>query len=788
MTKKQQKSIARQTSEPASPAVRKHARQPLSPFGKFLRAIFIIIIIIGLIGVISVGAIGAYFIKDVIDYSESDNRFDLESYTANQNQTSIIYGKNSEGKTIELTRLHGVENRIWVKLDDIPKDLQNAYIALEDKRFPVHHGVDWFGTFSVSIHGFTRGGSSITQQLVKNLTGESGRTFSRKYREIKNALYIEKHYSKDTILEAYLNTLYLDAGCYGVKTAAEYYFGKDVKDLTLAECATIASITKAPRTYNPILNYDNNRTRMQLCLNYMYEQGYITFDEYKTALSENIRFTGARDDIESVTTNETETTEINSYYVDFVIDRVISDLVREYNLTEGEAFRKLYYGGLKVYAAVDMDIQETMEYVYYNRIGIREESGTQVQSAMTVMDYNGRVLGIVGRLGEKKGNRVLNIATDSPRQPGSAIKPLSVYAPAIDTGEYYWSSLIRDKSPLTLGGVPWPKNYGGGTGSGAYLTLPQALAPSYNTIPAAIVDNLGVGTCFEYLTEKFHITTASDDDKNYSALAVGGMSHGVTSLEMTAAYATFGNGGKYYTPWCYTKVEAPDGSILLQPDLSPEQVISEASANVMNHMMREAVTAYNGTARHYKLDEPFVMYAKTGTTTDNYDMWICAGTPYYVTAVWSGYEINEEINQNYFGGSPAGLLFDEVFNRIHEGLDTDKEFVDCEDCVEKWYCKNSGKLANTSCSAALGYYTADNIPGYCIGHYYEADDEDDEEEDEDGSPTTTSASGNVTTTAAREDDEPTTKAPERTTAASTTQPIAPPPIVDDADEGGEGAD
>ncbi len=789
-------SASKKTTDTTEAPQRKHARREVGPFGKFLRVLVLILFIIFVIGALSVAAIGAYFISDVISYSDSANKFDLDSYTANQNQTSIIYGKNSSGKYVELTRLHGVENRIWVDLEDIPENLQNAYIALEDKRFMEHHGVDWYGTISVSIRGFHRGGSSITQQLIKNLTGESGRSFSRKYKEIKNALYLEKHYSKDTILEAYLNTLYLDAGCYGVKTASEYYFGKDVKNLTLAECATIAAITKAPRTYNPIINYDNNRTRMQLCLNYMYEQGFISEQEYKDALTENIVFTGARDDIETAEVKD-ETTEINSYYVDYVIDTVIDDLVREYDLTQGEAFRKLYYGGLKVYCAVDANIQSAMEEVYYNRIGIREESGTQIQSAMTVMDYNGRVLGIIGRLGEKTANRVLNIATDSPRQPGSSIKPLSVYAPAIDTGEYYWSSMTRDYSPLTLSGSPWPRNYGGGTGSGAYVTLAQAIAPSLNTVPAAIVDKLGVETCYKYLTEKFHITTVTrDGDMNYSSLAVGGMNYGVTSLEMTAAYAVFGNGGRYYTPWCYYKVESPDGTVLLQPDLSPEQVISEASANVMNHLLQEPVNAYDGTAVQYKLDDGYTMFAKTGTTSDNYDMWFCGGTPYYVAAVWSGYERNEEINKSFFGGSPAGLLWDEVMNRIHTGLDADKEFEDCEDCVKIWYCRNSGLRATSTCSGAYGYFTADNIPSYCSAHYY-ATTVDPDEEDEDKTTaaktteTTTNAKPETTTdahtTAPTTVPPPeTTKAPERTTVAETTTAAPPPVVIDEPEPAGDG--
>ncbi len=753
-------------------------RRPVGKFGKFLLVLFVIFLCVALVGVLTAAAVGTYYIKDIQKYAESDNMFNLEAYTASQDQTSIIYAKDKDGKYYELTRLHGTENRIWVSLKDIPVNLRNAYIALEDKRFNEHHGVDWVSTISVSIKGFQRGGSTITQQLIKNLTGESGRTFSRKYREMKNALYLEKHYSKDTILEAYLNTLYLDEGCYGVKTAAEFYFGKDVKDLTLAECATIAAITKAPRTYNPIRNYENNRTRMQLCLKYMLEQGKINSEEYLEALQEEIRFSGERDKVSSNSGSKENVNEVHSYYVDFVIDRVISDIAKQYNMTEGEATRMLYYGGLKIYTAVDMHVQETMEHYYYNRIGIRdEEEGEEpIQSAMTIMDYDGRVLGIVGRLGEKTANRVLNLAADAPRQPGSSIKPLSVYAPAIDTGEFTWSSMLLDYSPMTIGGSPWPKNYGGGTGSGQYLTLPEAIAPSYNTIPARIIQYLGIGTCFDYLTQNFHISTATEDDQNFSSLAVGGMQYGVTTLEMAAAYITFGNGGKYYTPWCYYKVERADGSLLLQPDLAPEQAISEGSASVMNKMLQTVVTSGNGTMRAYRLKSGVTMYAKTGTTTDNYDMWTIGGTPYYLCAVWSGYEKkNKAISKAYFDGSPASILFDEVMDDLHEGLDDEKDFEYSDDLVRRAYCTESGKLCGENCTPAYGWYDYNNLPRYCDGS---------------GHLTTETTTSAETTTAHGGMTKPSTTSsgttkPPSTTAAPTTKPPSTTVAEPAGDEGGD---
>lgn len=731
---------------------------------RFWHGFFTVILVLLLIGIVSFTAIAGYFVHDIKQYANSSGHFDLSDYTANQDRTTIIYAYDSEGATTELTRLHGSQNRIWVSLSDIPVNLQNAYIALEDKRFRTHHGVDWVSTISVSIHGFKRGGSTITQQLIKNLTNESGRTFSRKYNEIKNALYLEKHYSKDTILESYLNTLYLDAGCYGVQTAAEYYFGKDVSDLTLAECATIAAITKAPRTYDPILNYDNNRQRMELCLSDMLEQGLISSSDYDAAMAEKITFTGIQQITQSSSNDDNSDESYQSYYVDYVVDTVISDLQTKYDLTYGEATRKLYYGGLKIYTAVDMDVQADMENIYYNRTGIKSEKGTSIQSAMTVMNYEGRLCGIIGRLGAKSGNRVLNIASDSPRQPGSSIKPLSVYAPAIDTNTFYWSSYLLDYSPMTVDGSPWPKNYGGGTGSNDYVNLAEAIAPSLNTIPARIIQKLGKDVSFDYLTNKFHISTATDDDKNYAALAVGGMTKGVTTLEMAAAYATFGNGGKYYKPWCYYKVENSSGDTILQPDLSPEQVIEESSANVMNHLLQTVVTASDGTARSYKIGS-FQMFAKTGTTSDNYDMWLIGGTPYYIAATWAGYEQNEEISKTFFGGSPAGILFQEVMTKIHSGLDSDKEFTDCDDCVQLKFCTSTGKRASSGCSTSTGWYKSDNIPSYCNGsggHNSSATKAKETDDAGDGNDNNAVAAG----------DGGTTKATATTAAAATTKAAA----------------
>ncbi len=697
-----------------------------------LRKFGIVVCSIFLVGLISVSTIGLYMLKYMSDFVNGEVAIDLDEYKANQSQTTILYTLDDDGNEVELIRLHGEENRIWVDLDKIPENLQNAYIALEDQRFRSHSGVDWRRTISVmTIHHFSQGGSTITQQLIKNLTGENQVTWIRKFNEIINALNLEKHYSKETILEAYLNTLYLDAGCYGVQTAAEYYFGKNVSDLNLAECACIAAITKEPRTYNPIINPDNNRDRQIDCLDKMLEQGLITQEEYNEAVDYDLVFTTDEDyvpkeddnkettdemiDVDESTVGADDEEEVQSYYVDYVINKVIEDLRAAYDYSYNEAWRLVYYGGLKIQVAVDLDIQSTLEDIYYNRKGFPDATnsyGEQVQSCMVIMDYTGRVLGIVGQAGEKEGARTLNIATDSMRQPGSSIKPLSVYSLAIDTGTYTWSYPLVQNYGIIVNGERWPQNFGGDMGSPySYETIQQALAPSHNTVPAQIVKALGVDKCYNWLKDTFHMTSLTEDDENYAPLAVGAMSHGVYAEEMCAAYVTFGNGGVYYEPYCYYTVTNSTGSnVYLTHNDSGEKIMKDGTADVMNKLLQTVTTSYNGTGRNYRVTG-FDMFAKTGTTSDEKDRWFIGGTPYYVCTVWMGYaEHAEELN---FSTNYCGQLYQTVMNKIHQNLPA-KSFDFGDNIEKRSYCTRTGLLASSSCgSVSTGWYRSDALPSTC---------------------------------------------------------------------------
>ncbi len=694
--------------------------------GKISTAALSVLIVFLLTAII----VGLSLLIYTLSFVNGDIAINLDSYRNSQDQTSIIYAMDENSQPYEIARLHGEENRIWVSIDDIPKEVQNAFICLEDKRFYNHPGVDWIRTLKAVITlGKSGGGSTLTQQLIKNLTDERSTTVSRKFNEILYALNLEKNYDKADILESYLNTIPLGSGCYGVQTAAQKYFGKNAQELNAAEAAAIASITQAPTKYNPLLNPENNRDRQETCLWNMHDQGKLSDEEYKAALDYKLIFTNSDDYVPSDANKKAKAkeTEINSYYVDFVIDSLITDLMAQYGYTENEAWRMVYYGGLKIYSAVDERVQGILEDVYVNRTSFpadskdRTETGEngtkrKIQSSMTVMDYEGRVVGIVGGAGEKKVNRGLNRATDSPRSPGSSIKPLSVYGPAIDLGKANYSKRIVNYG-IVVSGERWPQNYGGSKGSpGSSVTLQSAVAQSLNTTSARTLKEIGLDASFKYLTEKFHLTTLVTDgpntDKNYSSLAVGGMSHGVTTLEMCAAYATFGNGGKYYKPYSYYKVTDFSGeSTILENVPNPEQAISEETATIMNRVMQTVPT--QGTGKGCGVKE-YKVYMKTGTTSDTKDKWTCGGTPYYCGAVWLGYDKQEEIIV-YGGINPAARIWATVMNKIHDGL-AEKDFDYSKKVVTRSYCPSSGLLASGSCSKATGYYALNKLPRTCSGH------------------------------------------------------------------------
>ena len=385
------------------------AKKPMSPGKKkFLTAL----LAVAFTGFMTCFIIGCYILTSAVSTVNGERIIDLEFYKENQDQTTIVYAMDKENKPVEIAKLHGEQNRVWVELDEMSEWMGKAFVAIEDKRFYDHGGVDWFSMTLgiarsfVANDGQMRGASTITQQLIKNLTGEAGRNINRKYYEVLSALNLENYYEKPEILEAYLNTIYLSHNCYGVQTAAETYFGKDVSELNLAECASIAVITQTPADYDPLWQPEANKNRQEWCLGRMLEDGMITQEQYDEAVAYELIFTNSEkyvaeheDKVESATDNE-----VQSYYVDYVISKVIKDL-KEQGYSSYEATRMIYSGGLRIYSAVDMNIQEIVEDVYVHRTNFPSERVSNVadasQSAMTIMDYNGRIVAMVGGAGEK---------------------------------------------------------------------------------------------------------------------------------------------------------------------------------------------------------------------------------------------------------------------------------------------------------------------------------------------------------------------------------------------------
>lgn len=658
-----------------------------------------------------------------IVYVKGDLVVNLDEYKANQNQTSFVYAYDKSGATVELARLHGEEDRVWVDLDDMSPYLKEAFIALEDTRFMKHHGVDWIRTFGVIIKpkNIGQGGSTITQQLIKNITNNKEVTIVRKYREILMALNLEENYDKDVILEAYLNTLYLGSGCYGVKTASEKYFGKDVSELDAAECACLAVITKAPTKYNPLLNPEENLKRRNHCLKLMYDEGKgcLNEEEYNAATTENLIFTNSPDYVPSDKIKDTKTANedekvINSFYVDYVIQAVRDDLMEKYGYSKQQATNQIYYGGLKIYTAVDLDVQATLEDVYVNRKSfpdmVSKKDGSKVQSAMTIMDYQGRIVAMVGQAGAKTQNRGLNRAANSYRQPGSTIKPLATYAPAIDMNIYNYSSMIKDYA-IAVNGSLWPHNVDKSLGSGNNVTVKYAIQKSLNTVPARIINyDVGIDNSFNFLRDNFHLSRLDEkEDRTLSPLATGALTNGTTTVEMAAAYATFGNGGLYYKPYAYYKVTNSSGSEIVLSNENPasQRAISEETSDIMCELLQTVDTSYYGTASNVR---KFQIMAKTGTTSSDKDRWFCAGTPYYVAAVWVGFDSPETLNASV---NPGGKIFFRVFDAIHKGLDA-KQFPKSSGTVEKSFCSRTGKLASSNCgSTQKGWYKITSLPAVC---------------------------------------------------------------------------
>ena len=681
--------------------------------------------------------------------------------------TELYYQEPSSGEwTMYHTLFLDSENRIWADLEQIPKDLQKAVVAIEDKRFYKHKGVDWHGTaraiFRTIFGGSVQGGSTITQQLVKNVTGDNQNTVKRKVMEIYRAQELEKRYEKDEILEAYLNEVYFGYSCYGVVTASLKYFNKDVSELSLAECASLIAITNNPSLYDPLQTdwgLENNRTRQLLVLGAMLEQGKIDQAAYDAAKEENVVFSngytilGGRVDVDTSKKDDTDTdggdeqpeeetktaTSSQSYFTDAVIEDVAAALVEKYGLTDStnpvtgkvttafdQGVNMVYGKGYKIYTTQNPDYQKIAEEVcsdtsnlpytstYTNSYGDKETE--QLQVGMTIVDpYTGYVVAMVGGAGVKQYDRGWNWAT-SARQCGSAIKPISVYAPALDDGTINGASSIDDYPVMVLNGSVYPKN-----ANGRYMGLTPlhtAIARSTNTCAVRVVQEYGTSRSYDFMTNKLGFTTlTSQDAQQVGNMGLGGLDRGVTTEEMATAFAAFANEGIYTAPRTFVRVEDADGNVILENEAKSSVAMKDTTAALMNSLLQEVING--GTGYEGRISGMHVA-GKTGTTNNDQDRYFVGYTPYYSCAVWVGYVHNQRIVAS---GNPAASMWQKVMSRIHADL-PDKDFFSCSGLTYVKVCADSGLLATDSCAEDCrgsrvysALVAADNAPSaYCNMH------------------------------------------------------------------------
>lgn len=682
---------------------RRRRRHGMGTLGKVLGTILLVGVTTG---VLLVG-FAAIYIRTVIipEAAKQDYMGDMSLAL-----TSTMYYTDDQGVDQPYLTLSSDQNRVWVSYKDLEQtDLVNALIAIEDKRFYSHKGVDWLrtgrGVLNMFTGGSIQGGSTITQQLIKNTTGEKQATVKRKITEIFRALEFEKNHSKEQILEQYLNLVYFGERSYGVGAASWAYFGKDVTELDLAECASLVGITNNPSRYDPYLNKtaevtndEANRKRAKLVLWNMFDQKMIDEETYQAACDEVDRLVFVMGSAEGG-----GPTTIYNWYQDQVIDDVVGDLMEEYGWSRQVATNKVYYGGLSIYTNVDLRIQGIVDEVYSDpeNLPYVSNSGQPMQSGMVILDDQGRVVAVAGGIGAKNKNRIWSRASDTKRPSGSSIKPLSVYAPAIEKGLITPNTIIDDSPYDILGGNPWPVN---AVGSYKGLdTVRHAVEQSSNTVAVRVLgDYVTPQASYEFLEERFHITSLVREkwinnhkysDMDLAPLALGGLTNGVSVYEMAAAFATFPSMGRYVPPRTYSKVVDADGvTVLLDRTGDGEYVLKETTAYYMNSMLKGVVTS--GTGRDAAFSG-MTIAGKTGTTTSQKDLWFVGYTPYYTAAVWVGYDRQEKLPN----GHPQNLLWKKVMSRVHEGLPS-KDFPQPSDAkpITASYCLDSGMIATELCA------------------------------------------------------------------------------------------
>lgn len=613
----------------------------------------------------------------------------------------------------EIAKLNGEENREVVKLSEMGEYLPKAFVAIEDKRFYEHSGVDIKRTFGATVKyimgNSSYGGSTITQQLIKNATGDKDKSWTRKVKEIVRAYQIEREMSKDQILEAYLNTIPLGGGAknvYGVKVAARYYFDKAPAELTIEEAAYIAGINHAPNTYNPFKenpNIEKIKTRTQTVLDEMREQGKIDetqYNEAKQKVEQGLNFK------EGVITNNNSLTQNE----ELAVKQVIKDYAESKDLSNDVAEKKIKGGGYRIYITENAEIQRILDDTYNNSTdwmktkqvtrtdseGNSTKVTVQIQSAMVIIDHKtGYVVASRGVLGEKTAWG-LNRVTETGHQPGSSIKPLAVITPSLQEG-LITAGTVFDDVPVTYG------NYSPHNDDWKYkglMNIRNILRVSRNIPEVKMMRKLTPTKSIEYL--KLYGITSLDEEKDAGlSLALGGVSNGISPLEMAAAYATIANGGEYIEPTFYTKVEDSNGNIIIQKEQEKHRVLSEQNAYIAQSLLTEptgtGLTGSSGATGTGAKVNGMQTCGKTGTTDDSTTTWFCGFTPYYAASMYFGYDVQKESVRSAPGSGTVARRWGTVMNKIHAGL-ANANFEKPSGIVNATVCQDSGMLANDLCS------------------------------------------------------------------------------------------
>ena len=671
---------------------------------------------------------------------------------------TVLYAETASGEWTEYARLNATQQKEWVDLENIPLPLQQAFIAVEDKNFYKHHGVSWtrtaYAILNEAVHAVTgsylggdsgqkQGASTIVQQLVKNLTldddtgGVSG--YLRKVREITRALQLDSKYSKDDILEAYLNVIGFTGNTAGVQAESRKLFNRPVNELTLEQCASIAAITKSPYKYDPVKNPEAHTERRNYILYEMWQQGYITEEQYNAAAAAPLGLEPGE-----VTVPKTELT---SYFTDKVIEDVSDDLADKYHLSRAQTTWLLYNGGLRIFTTVDTVLQSTMEatlqsgsFFPQNGLGVAtqqpvyDETGKRVtdadgnavlqnvteypQAAMVSVGYDGGLKAVVGGLGQKEVSRGFNRGTDALRQVGSTMKPIGAYALALEKNKINWSTPFKDapvgKEPDDVTGEmkDWPANFSQSY-SDEDILVADALARSINTVAVRVGKKAGIGSIYRFTTGKLGITSFTGADKDAGPMVLGSSTYGVTPYEMAGAYMMFGNGGTFTTLHSYTSLQKATGEEIYAPVLKTQQVLSPATAYIMNRLLRGVLT--NGTAAGYAASGTDSV-GKTGTSSANRDFWFIGLTPYYCTATWYGYDSGFSLNNTQGTNAPTSA-WQHVMNRAQANLGW-ADFATDDTVITAEYCTETGGLAGSSCpSTRTGYYKEGHLPWKCTKHW-----------------------------------------------------------------------